>query len=354
MEEDLTFVASVPRGEGYVALSRSAQGQVFKKHILTKGKLRYKDEIIDIDDNFINTMIRNFENEVCDIVQIPLANDNNDHVENPAANLGEVIGLSFENDKLYAIQDFRKHQEDVGKTILGASAFFSKNYKDTSTGQYMGPTLLHVAATNRPYVTKLDGFEQIVAASNSNKSNTVFLTAVTQEKNEMGTLEEILAALKDEHGIDVADLQARVAAGDATTALSNTLKDALTNSGIVKLSNGDAVNADDIVGAVAQIADDNVALSARLKDLETDKQRAEVRALVSSGHILPAQEEAMLEVKLTNSELFDKLIPAEPIVKLSNELGVLTQPQSVSEKLDESIERYFKLSNELGYSKNAS
>lgn len=385
--EDELLVVPSPRSD-FVELSRSPQGRLFKKHLLTKGNLIHPEtgSNITIDDQFFNTMITNFKNNVCDIVQVPLANKNNDHDESPDRNIGEVVGLEEKDDKLYAIIDFRKHAEDVGSTLLGTSALFSQNYKDARTGLRVGPTLLHTAVTNRPYVTGLEDYEEIVAASNANRGTTVFLTA--NQENDKMDLQEILTALKDDHGIDVAELQKSATSADAKAAeaataslaakeavaeaeratqeaasaiaLSNTLKEKLASSGFVKLSNGSEVSTDDIVGAVAQVAGDYVALSARMAEVEagnealrTEKATAQVDQLVSSGHILPAKRDTMLNVKLSNPELFDQLVSAddEPLVKLSNERGSSLSAPSTREQDTAAIEQYANLAKSMGLAK---
>ena len=44
------------------------------------------------------------------------------------------------------------------KLFLGASAMFGMNYTDTRDGKRKGPTLCHVAITNRPHELELDEF----------------------------------------------------------------------------------------------------------------------------------------------------------------------------------------------------
>lgn len=348
---DNLFIVPSSRSE-FVELARSPQGKLFRKHILTRGENLIdprsigSGNIIKIDDEFISTMLENYKNDICDIVQIPLANKSNDHDESPDRNIGEVVGLELEGDKLYAISDIRKHTDDVGKTLLGASAMFHPNYLDTKTGKKVGPTLIHMAVTNRPYITGLEDYEEIVAASNSSTgSNTVFLTAVNQE-NEKMELNELLAALKDEHGIDVADLQSRVVAGDEAVSMSNSLKEKLADQGIVKLSNGSEVTADDIVGAVAQIATDAVTLSNRVNELEGDKAANVVDEKVRTGYILPANRDTMLEVKLSNPELFEKLTQVQ-VVKLSNELGS-DLPENPDEELAVMLSHYEEVARNMG------
>jgi hypothetical protein len=351
--------------ETEVELSRKVQGKVYRKHILNRGVLLHPvtGTKIDINDEFIDRMKRNFTNNVCDIVQVPLANDQNAHVENPAANLGEVVGIEDNRatGKVYALVDARKHVNDFGKTLLGASAFFHLNYKDSKSGQRVGPTLLHVAVTNRPYVTGLDPYEAVVAASAEDLGEPVLvqMSGDSQEVSVPRPLADVLAELNTDHQIDVdalrtqlstaetavtdavtasevaekkaADLEVKLSAVDTT--LADRVAAALAGSEEgAKLSKSEGVSDEDVVKAVTELANRNVALSAaqtasdgRIAALETKNAEIEVDRLISEGRILPAKREVHLTMCLTNREMFDQIVPDEPIVKMSVEQGIAPQ-----------------------------
>ncbi len=353
-------------GDGYIELARTKTGRLFKKHILNKGNLLHPvtKTTITIDDAFVDTLKTNFANNVCDIVQVPVADDKNQHSEDPHRNIGEVIGIEATDDKVYALIDVRNTDaaDKLGKTLLGASAMMSLDYEDTKTGKRVGPTLLHTCVTNRPYVTGLDSYEEIVAATNVTASDkahgAVLLTtdvveipapantesAPVEENTPMSSetevtetqpqsLEDLLTVLKDKHNIDVTALQAKAAEGDAATQLSKTLTDALSQAGVIKLTNtGDEkVSSDEVVSAVAELATKNVALSNRVQGLEKASAEVAVDALITSGHVMPKQRNAFVELKLTNPTMFEALLPAEPVVKMSQESGV-TPPEDEKHK----------------------
>lgn len=370
MPEFECFIAPSPSADwtevdDSVSLSRpSKQGRVFEKHILSFGDLIHPvtGQRITIDDDFATSLSRNFDAGVCPIVQVPMANDKNEHVENPGANLGEVLGLRVDKTagKIYAQVDARKQAEDFGKTLLGASAFMHLNYPDTKTGKKVGPTLLHVAVTNRPYVTGLDPYQEIVAASAEYQGEAALLEmSATSESEEAAvprTLDEILAELKADHNLDVSALQTSLETANSSvtekeTALSaaqeelaakpdldelvEKVKVALSGTGVVeetKLSAGD-VTADDIVSAVATLAQDNVKLTSaaeangtRIAALEKRHVETEIDGYVTEGRILPAKREAYLTMALSNREMFDAVLPDEPLIKLNNEQGTSPIP----------------------------
>lgn len=371
-------------GEGFTELSRTPQGRRFEKHILTKGKLLHPTtgNPIDIDDDFVNKLKNNFTNKVCDIVQVPLAGTRNEHTEDPDRNIGEVVDVVERDNKVYAVIDARDvaRADKLGKTLIGASAMLHTNYKDTRTGKLVGPTLLHVAVTNRPYVVGLEDYREIVSASNENgdtedivvyntevektedlnsdsssdETQIVSASATIQETNM--TLEEALANLKAEHGIDVPALQA--AAEDAASlsneveelaksntelslSLANVLKEIKDTGVSVELSNTDeAVPGSVVVDAVVQLANRIEAGNERIQKLELAAAETEVDALVTSGHVLPTQKATLVKLKLSDAEAFTSLIPAEPVVKMSNEQGVVPTDDSQQKlNIDDEIAR---------------
>lgn len=344
---DLVIVPS--DGEGYVELSRTKSGRLFRKHILNKGELHhpaFPGTKIKVDDKFVAQLTKNFQSNVCDIVQVPIANDKNEHSEDPTRNIGEVIGIEEKDNKVYALIDARDqtNADKLGKTLLGASAMMHLNYTNTKTGQKVGPTLLHVCVTNRPYVTELDGYEEIVLSHADNSDEAVLLTGpMLKENDDMLTLSEMIDALRDEHGIDVPGLQAKAKENAEATKLSNTLAEALTATGLVQLSAGGSVDNDKIVSAVAEMATGYVAMSNRLEVVEKEAAEAKVDALVTEGRVLPAQRDVMVKLSMTQPEMFEQLVPAEPVVKLSNESGTGESPgasDSAEVDVDAAIKRY--------------
>lgn len=144
----------------------------------------------------------------------------------------------------------------------------------------------------------------------------------------MATLDELLSALKDEHGIDVRALEAQASVSDAAaleaaeaTELSRSLSVALSNAGVVDLPSGQSLTPADVIGAVAELAQSHLSLSAKMETLEQLRAEADVDLLISQGRILAAEKDARVELKLTNSEMFDKLLPGQPIVPIGQETG---------------------------------
>lgn len=341
MGDDLRYIIPAPNGSSTfepvadvpVALARSrrVQGRLFEKHILNIGDLIHPKtgQKIRVDDAFVATMQDNFTKGYCDIVQVPLANDKNEHVENPGANLGEVVGIRQRSGKVYALLDARQDAEKFGKTYLGASAYLSTNYTDSATNNKVGPTLLHVAVTNRPYVTGLEDYKEVLAASADSTGEVVVLTAAPEEP--VPTREELLAALKSEHGIDVAALQA-AAPPDAAAlsaefmqALPAAIAQALKDSGAVQLSaDPGTVSLSDVTAAVVELADSNKGLRGEVDALKLAAAETEVDGYIGAGRLLPKAKDVAVEMALSNRAGLDAILaPADrPYVALGVQTGV--------------------------------
>jgi hypothetical protein len=346
--------------EASVELSRKSTGTLFRKHILNVGKDLIHPAVgrLKIDDAFVKALKTNFDNKACDIVQVPKANAKNEHVEDPDANVGEVVDIEVKDNKVYAVIDARDPkavEKFRNKTYIGASAMIAMNYTDTNTSKKVGPTLCHVAVTNRPYITNLEDYEEIVKASADNSEEAVLLTEPTEEnvdieagskeepnveEHKTMTKEELIAALKEEHGVDVAALQAEaVKPATDTTELSNKLVEALKNADVLKLSADDSnANVEQVVGAVVELANDNVKLSNRVETLELSNAKilatSEVDAKVREGFIDPAKRDSMIKLYLSNSDLYTELLPAEPVIELSVERGTSTGANEDKVELD--------------------
>lgn len=352
MSDNLVY-ASGGNTEGFVELARSQKGRLFRKMILPMGKSfvhpANPTKKIHVDETLAASLQRNFRDKICDIVQVPLANDQNQHVEDPLRNIGEVTDVVFDDKGVYAVLDARKHADDLGSTLLGASALMHMNYTDTATGEPKGPTLLHVAVTNRPYITDLGGFEEVIAASmgglapadTDGETPVVLIPADKTEENM--DLSKMLQTLKDEHGIDVAALQqaAQGDNGELVTALSNVVAPGKTD-----------LTLSDVAEAVVELAEEKVALSATVDELrsinETNAQaaaEAEVDTLIREGRILPKSRAAMVALSRKDRATFDALVPEDAIVALSaTGVDAFDTPEA-GQKFNDAVERYSAQAN---------
>lgn len=330
---DVAFVPA-PSDDGFVELaapaataSRKAQGRVFRKQILHYGDLRYpgvKGGKVKVDEAFADTLIKNFH-EVGDIVHAPKAGDRNQHTDDPDRNVGEVIDVIKTDKGVFVDIDVRTDDADkMGKTLLGASALMHLDYTNRKTGEKVGPSLLHTCITNRPYVTDLEPFQEVLAMTDGGAdiyTEAVVLTPEQSEEDSMPTKEEAIARLAED-GIDVAALQAT---NTAHIELTNAIQSAFGESDVIALSATGEVSQADVISAVNTAAEKIVELSAEIRTrdeeaLNTEAENA-VEKLALTGHILPKNKAAMVTLYKEKKDLFDQLVPETPVVKLSVEEG---------------------------------
>jgi len=336
--------------EGFVELTRtSPKSRRFRKQILPWFYFVHPAspvKKVHIDIQFSDRLQANFRSGMCDIVQVPIVNDKNQHVEDPTRNIGQVVDLSFDDQGVFAVIEARKHAEDLGSTLLGASALMHLDYKDTRTGRNVGPTLLHVAVTNRPYLNNLGGFEEFIAASADTDSEpAVLLLEASGSTLEAPVLMDQAIAVLKENGIDVPALQAQAELqdGELLTALSNVL--APESESVISLT--------DVAQAVVEMAEEKIELSAQvadlsssLLDLQIKDATNEVDKLVREGRVLPKQRDAMVALSITDPETFKQLVPDDSIVAFS-EQGLSTFEEATSDKLTGNIERLTALANSM-------
>ena len=319
----------VPTEGDFVGLAATNKGRLFKKQILGMDTSflhpKNPDIKIKVDEEFAKTLVDNFNSGVAGIVQFPFVDDQNRHVEAPERNRGEVVSLTYDKTGVYATIEVRRDADAIGSTVLGASAFLDLDYQDRVEGKKHGPALLHVAATNRPYLTQLKPYEALSLSDITDGEELVILSRITESETPMD-LEDLLAALKDEHGIDVAALQEQVVAlsaaqpedlSELVAALSGVLTAADPN--LVSLSDSDDITIDDVAQGIIELSRNHEEVTTRLADIETKAATTEVDALVLEGKILPRQRDAMLRLRLSDIDTFNELVPEESLVSLSEE-----------------------------------
>lgn len=322
-------IISSPGGE-YVELGANAKarGRVFRKHILNLGPLHYKGRTLQLDDQWYGQLEKNFNSGVS-MVQVPLANEKNEHTEDPLSNTGEVIGIERQGSKVYSLIDVRDPdvaQRIADKRILGASAFLHLDYEDTRTGQKVGPALLHHCLTNRPHVLDLEPYEEVVAATAADEEGE-YVVLASPEETAVPTKEELLEALKSEHGIDVEALQAQAGQRADMSQLTAALAEALRPAGgSVQLTGGDGetVSLTDVIGAVAELAEKNVTLTSTVGALQKDAAEREVAGYIGKGRLLPKTRGYAVSLVLSGDRdgLDAILAPADqPYVKLNQVEG---------------------------------
>lgn len=330
MDTTTSVVLSSAAADEFVELSSphlKVRGRLFKKEILPWGEFSHPRNPkfkVNVDQDFYRQLKQNFDNKVCPIVQVPMVDDQNRHVESPERNIGQVVDLGSDSHGIYAYIDVRKNADDVGQTLLGASAKMSLNHLDRTTNQYVGPALYHVAVTNRPYLTNLSDFEEVAMSDDTEEEAELLVNGVSEtqsiskEEIPMVTKDEAITALS-EYGIDVNAGQAALQELQGFVDLSNVIEvDAVTpeavSSAIVDLSN--SINERD-----QQIE----TLTTQLNEVNLSKAQAEVEKYIEEGRILPAMKDDMVDLSLTDRDRFERFLLPEDFARVEmSEQGVTT------------------------------
>jgi hypothetical protein len=164
----------------------------------------------------------------------------------------------------------------------------------------------------------LEPYKEILAAT-AGDDNTDVVVLTMEEP--VPTLDEIKAALKAEHGIDLDALQASAAVpsqGDLTTALTAALA---ANPTLGLSSSDEQITNEDVVGAVVELSRQNATLATGYEEMRRERATEVVDGLVGTGHILPKQREFAIKLRLTRPDEFEDFVPAEPVVQVGDQVG---------------------------------
>lgn len=320
---DSVILSSERTGE-FVELSAphlKTTGKLYKKMIFRWGDFSHPRNPkikINVDNEFFTKLKKNFESGVCPIVPFPSVNEKNEHVESVERNLGQIVDLTSDEEGVYALIDVRKHSEDIGNTILGASAKVHLNYMDRKSGTVVGPTLIHVAATNNPFLTDLAPFETVEASNADTTEEVVLLTdsgdnnTSNNSQEEPMTKEEMLAALSDEYGIDVEAGQLALSREEGYLALS----DVIEGENVVASPEVISQTIVDLSNSITERDEKIEAMSAELQTIHLSRATDEVENYIKEGRILPKSREAMIELSMNDREKFEVFLLPEELAQV--------------------------------------
>lgn len=337
-------------------------GTVFRKQIAKFGKWvnpLFPIEFMELDEAWAKDLVKNFNAKVIDHVPVPL-----DHTDMTEANTGELIKLEIvPGDGLYGYLDIRRPQtvEDINNgLIFDVSISFDWNYIDTAEGKEHGPTLLHVALVNNPYLKGMPAFEEAQVGSYSEqwgklqtalslpKSDSVIMLSESKVK-ELQAMETATVKNDKEYAVEITvkneegeEVKKTLAAGEETEvpkdqseAVLGQIADAV-DPDAEDDSNSDDEGDDENGDGNQDEQDDKSNLSEterkELEDLRKKQALSEVESmyntLLSNNKIVPAQKDkfmALAELHTTTVQLSGKPVSLSRIVT-----GILEAGANVS------------------------
>ncbi len=147
------------------------KGSTYRKQIAKYGEWVNPDypffsdnPIMTLDEAWGEAIVRNFENNTLGTpVAVPFT-----HTNDPKENTGTVKSLeSITGDGLYAELDIRDAialEKLDNETLYDVSVSFEWDHVRKDDNKHYGPTLLHVALVNNPYLVGMKGFEKVEAS----------------------------------------------------------------------------------------------------------------------------------------------------------------------------------------------
>lgn len=128
-------------------------GKRWKKQILPVGKIKYGERDLEFTRSYFESIAEAFENDAYDTVPFVLADEKNSHTMAPERAYGTVVGLSVEDDGLYADVQLNDTAERLVEEHpkLGVSVRVLENLTRPD-GKTFKAALQHVLGTFDPKV----------------------------------------------------------------------------------------------------------------------------------------------------------------------------------------------------------
>lgn len=301
------------------------------------------DPIMTLDEEWGNKIVENFNNNVLGApVPVPL-----NHTNEVQANTGRVQSIeSIPGDGLYGnllITDEKTvHKLDKGE-IFDVSISFDWNYIRTDNNKNYGPTLLHTALVNNPYLTEMNTFQKIgpalsklqesfapVGLSYSEKNTIMLSRDKMKELSDMATKtikNEKEFAITVKFTEDGEEKELVIPAGEEATVPDDVADDVTAQIADAQDAAGDASADDDINDDDNTDADGDTKPPAnetpeeelarlRLQNAELSLSR-EYDSLLAEGKVIPAQKEKIMALSKLSSKSIELSADGNSKVDLS-------------------------------------
>lgn len=151
--------------------------RVFRKQVLPMRSITYKGRKIDFNKEYLTDLAEAFKAGAYDQVPFVIANDQNQHNENPENFRGEIKGFELSSDGLDAVVEFTEEGASIVEQNpnLGVSARIIEGV-EKSDGRKFGRAIRHVLGTMDPVVTGLRPWTAIDLAVYTDGEQVVDLT----------------------------------------------------------------------------------------------------------------------------------------------------------------------------------
>lgn len=360
-------------------MKATLSGHVYRKQLAKYGEwvnpeypYLSSDPIMTLDETWGDKIVENFNaNTLGSPVPVPL-----NHTNEVQANTGRVESLeSIPGDGLYG--NLRINDEDtIAKLdkgiIFDVSISFDWNHVRTDNNKSYGPTLLHVALVNNPYLIEMNTFEKVGPALSkleeafkpvglSMAGNNVMMLSRTKMK-ELSTMATATIKNEKEFPVTVAfkdgeeDTTVVLQPGEEVTVPEELAEDVATqiadatepegdeDTAEGETTDGDATDTEGEEDAATELS------RMRLENAELKLSR-DFDALLSEGKVIPAQRDKILAlaklsqgVELSKDKTTDLSSVVLDILRTgkqqfsTDETGSSKEDESATDKQDQSDE----------------
>ena len=317
----------------------SFNGTIYRKQLVKFGEWENPDypwfsddPKMTLDEDWGNRVKENFDaGNLGSKVPVPL-----NHTDDVKANTGELVGVEVvDGDGLYGNLEIRDAQtiEDLDNgLIFDVSISFVWDLVRQDNGKHYGPTLLHVALVNTPYLIGMSSFEKVGAALSKlsksfkpvglslNNGGAIMLSRT--KVKELANVDE--STIKNDKDFDVTvtykdgdeDKEVVVKAGEEVVVptavaeeVTTQIADAVKPEDEDENKDDDAKNDDDSTNSDSTDDKNDDDSSEEEDEDETDKDKALAKAnlkvatlsvekrygeLLSAGKVIPAQKDKIL------------------------------------------------------------
>jgi hypothetical protein len=162
-------------------------GGLWRKQILPMRKVNYRGRVLDFSRKYLAEIADSFQRKAFDQVPAQLANDKNEHNNNPRNTVGELADVELAADGLYG---YFRPDEDGARILaknpkLGVSARIFEGYTRENDKQYFPKALQHVLLTVNPHVSGMKPWERVELSAEPSADEVLDLSQASYEEEDM-------------------------------------------------------------------------------------------------------------------------------------------------------------------------
>lgn len=143
--------------------------KLWRKQILPIGHLDYEGRRLHFTKDYLGRVVEAFKARAFDAVPFQLANDRNEHTNDPERTRGDVVGLDLGADGLYGTFAVTDKGDEILREFpnLGVSVRLVEELERGTDGAQFPVALQHVLATWDPRVNAMKPWQEVTCSNES-------------------------------------------------------------------------------------------------------------------------------------------------------------------------------------------